>query len=88
MENKKLITILGCILIGATILFTGIPYIGDFYLILKGKKTDFTFKHNYYVLGAGMVVGVLMVISPQTLLNLINKVVSSKLPPSNEKPTV
>jgi uncharacterized membrane protein len=80
MENKKLITILGIIFCCATILFAGVPAIFDFILILKDKKQDFTFKHNYYILGGGLVTGLLMVLSPQTIVNLINKFASSKIP--------
>jgi hypothetical protein len=80
MENKKLILILGIIFCCATILFTGMPFLFDFILIMNGKKADFTYKHNYYILGSGLVTGLLMVLSPQTIVNLINKFASSKLP--------
>jgi uncharacterized membrane protein YdcZ (DUF606 family) len=80
MENKRLITILGIVFLIATILFAGVPALLDFILILKDKKQDFTFKHNYYILGGGLVTGLLMVLSPSTIVSLINRFASSKLP--------
>ncbi|HET6224676.1 MAG TPA: hypothetical protein VFF27_00260 [Bacteroidia bacterium] len=80
MENKRLITILGIVFLVATILFAGVPALLDFILILKDKKQDYTFKHNYYILGGGLITGLLMVLSPNTIVSLINRFASSKLP--------
>jgi ABC-type arginine/histidine transport system permease subunit len=80
MENKKKISILGWILVAFVILFTGAPFLFEFILIMYDKKTDFTFKHNYYILGTGFTVGVLLIVSPELLLSLIRRFASSKLP--------
>lgn len=73
LENKKLIRKLGIAFLIATALFAGVPAILDFILILKDKKEDFSFKHDHVVLGAGLATGLLMVLSPASIVAIINK---------------
>jgi hypothetical protein len=72
-EHKKLITKLGIVFLIATILFTGMPVLFDFILIMNDKKQDFTFKHNHFILGAGLITGLSMVLFPHKIEVMVNK---------------
>jgi hypothetical protein len=73
MENKQLITKLGILFLIATIIFAGVPAIMDFILIMNDKKQDFTFKHNYVILGGGLFTGLAMVLFPNKIEAMVSK---------------
>jgi hypothetical protein len=73
METNKLIQKLGIVFIIATIVFAGAPAVMDFILIMNDKKQDFTFKHDHVVLGVGLATGLLMIISPGSIVGIVTK---------------
>lgn len=73
METNKLIRKLGVVFLIATIVFAGAPALMDFILIYKGKKEDFSFKHDHVLLGVGLATGLLMIIAPNKIESIITK---------------
>lgn len=81
----KIITALGIGILTATVVFTGVPVILDFILIYNEKKKDYSFTHDHIVLGVGFVSGLLLVLSPNTIVNLVNRFAANKLPKDDLK---
>jgi hypothetical protein len=73
METNKLIQKLGIVFIIATIVFAGAPAVMEFILIMHDKKQEFTFKHDHAVLGVGLATGLLMIISPGSIVGIVTK---------------